>query len=303
MANRADRLIEQIQALAAEHQGTIGVAAKHLGTGEEIGFNADDRFPTASTMKSVLLYELYRQADAGQIDPARRIRFERSMLVPGSGVLQDMDPGAELTIKDYATLMIIVSDNTATDVIYDLVGREPVAATLKRLGMNDTHLPLGCWGMLAGLKNLDPNDRSLTYDDLVARLRESQPTLDCQAVAETPDNNLATPRDFVRLHEAIHNREGLSQTAQEAIIDILKRQKFGTIIPEPLPFGVQAAHKTGSLRGVRNDVGLVYAGDTTYAISLMSKGAPDEIASVRLLSRISALVYEHFVGPIPPPAA
>lgn len=294
-----NQAVERIQALTANFKGTVGVAAHDFDTGAEVLFNPDVVVPTASTMKSVLLYELYRQVDAGQIDPSMRITLEERHRVPGSGVLQDLDAGVAPTVKDIATLMITVSDNTATDMIYDLIGREAVAETLKRLGMNNTHLPLDTWELLAGLHNLDPNDPTLTYDRLKQVMASELAPWDCNALRETPDNDISTPRDMLRLQEAIFRGEGLSPESRDAIIDILKRQKLTMIIPEQLPFGVKAAHKTGTLRGVRNDVGLVFAGERTYAVALMSKGSPNMVASQRLLSDISRLIYECFIGPIP----
>lgn len=295
----AQATLERIIARAAGFPGTIGVAAKDLDTGEELAYNPDEVFPTASTMKTVLLYELYRQVDAGRIDPAMRITFEQRHLVPGSGVLQDLDFGLQPTVKDLATLMIVVSDNAATDIIYELVGRDAVAETLARLGMTRTHLPLNIWEMLAGLHDLDPRDPTLTYERFKQTMDEQEAPWDCAALRESPDNDVSTPRDMLRLQEAIFRGEGLSPESRAAIIDILRRQKLTTIIPEQLPFGVRAAHKTGSLRGVRNDVGLVFAGERTYAIALMSKRGPDRVDAQRRLSDISRIIYEHFIGPVP----
>ena len=113
-----DRSLNRIQELVASFDGVAGVAARDFDTGEEILFNAETIFPTASSFKTVLLYELFRQVDQGIIDPAARITFEDRQRVPGSGVLQDFDAGATQTIKDIATLMIVVSDNAGTDIIY-----------------------------------------------------------------------------------------------------------------------------------------------------------------------------------------
>jgi beta-lactamase class A len=90
--------------------GTIGIAARNFGSGEEIMLNPDTIFPTASTFKTVLLYELYRQVDQGKINPSERILIEDRHRVPGSGVIQDFEAGASLTIRDVATLMILISD-------------------------------------------------------------------------------------------------------------------------------------------------------------------------------------------------
>ncbi len=296
MRSAQGSVIDRIQELANGFNGVVGVAAHHFASGRDIRFNADVIFPTASTFKTVLLYELYRQIDDGKIDPNSRIVLEDSMRVPGSGVLQDLDAGASLTVKDVATLMIVVSDNSATDVIYNLIGLEPVAATLNRLGMHQTHLPLGCWGILSGLHDLDPNDPTLTYEDLKRRLGETESPWESNALKETPENDISTPNDMLILLKKIEQGEGLSTGAREAVIDILLRQKFSDRIPGLLPFGVRVAHKTGSVKGVRNDVGIVYAGDHKYAIALMSKRGESGVEATQLLAEISKLIYDDFVG-------
>ncbi|MBX6341167.1 MAG: serine hydrolase, partial [Thermomicrobiaceae bacterium] len=222
--------MERIAALASECDAVIGVAARDFGSGAEILFNADEVFPTASTFKTLLLYELYRQVDAGRIDPAARIRFEDRHRVPGSGVLQDLDAGPSLTVKDYATLMIVVSDNSATDIVYHLLGREAIAAAVRDLGMARTYLPLDTWGILCGLFDLDPRDPAVTYAALRERLMTEQAAWECAALRETPDNDVSTPRDMLRLLEAIERGEGLTAASRAAVIDILQRQKYTNII-------------------------------------------------------------------------
>ena len=145
MATTANDTMARIEAVAAGLSGTIGVAARNLNTGDEVFYNPDVIFPTASTMKMMFLYELYRQVDRGRIDPGMRIRWEDRLRVPGSGALQHLDAGFEMTVKDYATLMIILSDNAATDIIYDLVGRPEVAEAIRSLGLTSTHLPRDTW--------------------------------------------------------------------------------------------------------------------------------------------------------------
>lgn len=296
MSTEQSEALDQIRVLAESFDGVVGVAAKDFGSGTRLKYNAETIFPTASTFKTALLYELYRQVDQGIIDPAMRITFEDRQRVPGSGVLQDLDAGAMLTVKDIATLMIVVSDNAGTDIIYDLIGRAPVAATLARLGMTQTHLPLDCWEILAGMQNLDPADPSLTYDDLKRSLDETEAPWENSALNETPENDISTPNDLLHLVETIHKGDGLSAASRDAVIDILKRQKFAERIPALLPFGVQVAHKTGSIKGVRNDIGIVYAGSTTYGIALMSKRAENGVAATELLAKLSKVVYDAFVG-------
>ena len=290
--------MERIKALADGFEGVVGVAAKDFGTGSEIRFNDDVIFPTASTFKTVLLYEMYRQVDQGKVDPKSRFVLTDDMRVPGSGVLQDLDAGATLTIKDVAMLMITVSDNAGTDQIYKLIGHEPVSATLERLGMHHTYLPMGCWGILSKLHDLDPDDPNLTYDELNRLLHEKESGPDSFALKETPENDISTPSDMLILLEAIERGEGLSTSSRDAMFDIMRRQKYTDRIPGLLPFAARVAHKTGSIHGVRNDVGIVYYGDKKYAIALMSKRGEHGMDATRMLAEVSRAVFDEFVGPV-----
>jgi beta-lactamase class A len=297
----SEQVLQKIQSVVDDspYGGTIGISAKHFQTGEEIHLNPDEIFPTASTFKTILLYELYRQVDQGKVDPAKRITVEDRHRVPGSGVIQDLDSGASLTIRDVAMLMITISDNAGTDVIFDLLDKDAIQQAVSDLGMTSTSIPLPTWGLLCGLQNLDPSDPELTYEKLKELLRTTDAPWDANAFKETPDNDITSPRDMLRLHEAIEHGEGLSDAGREGVLDILKRQKLSERIPAHLPTGVVCAHKTGSLRGVRNDVGIVYPPDgTAYALSILVKGAPDGVAGTRLVGDVSKVIYEHYVGPI-----
>jgi beta-lactamase class A len=290
--------IQEIVDTTDPFSGTIGIAARHFQTGEEILLNADTIFPTASTFKTVVLYELFRQVDQGRIDLTRRIAIEDKHRVPGSGVIQDLDAGANLTIKDIATLMINVSDNSATDILFALLGKDAIQQAVKDLNMARTSIPIPTWVILSWMHNLDPDDPSLTYADLKKRLTTQDAPWDCKALSETPDNDITTPRDLLRLYEAIENGEGLSDSARDGILDILKRQKQSERLPARLPVGVIAAHKTGSIKGVRNDAGIIYAPDgTSYAVAIMTKGAEDGVAATRMVADVSKVIYEHYVGP------
>jgi beta-lactamase class A len=294
-------ILHQIQSVVDEstYGGTIGISARNFQTGEEIQLNPDTIFPSASTFKTVLLYELYRQVDAGKVDPADRIIIEDRHRVPGSGVIQDLDAGASFTIRDVATLMMVISDNAGTDIIFNLLGKDAIQQAVQDLGMTSTSIPMGTWGLLCGLHSLDPDDPTLTYESLKAKLKGIDAPWDSNAFRETPDNDITTPRDMVQLHVAIENGEGLSSAGRDAVLDIMKRQKLSERIPAHLPTGVVCAHKTGSLRGVRNDAGIVYAPDgTSYALAILVKGAPDGVAGTRLVGDVSKVIYEHYVGPI-----
>lgn len=278
--------------------GPVGVMVDHLDTDLKLEYNADERFPTASTMKTPLLYELYRQAEEGTIDLSERITTDYSNRVPGSGVLQNLDEGLQPTIRDIAELMIIVSDNWATDLLYERIGKDAMAATLKKLGLNDTFLPLTIREMFCTIAEVDPADTSVDYETLRQALKDATADPDNLAYSGDPRNDVSSPRDMVKLSRMIHEGQGISDESRESIIKILKHQNFGTVIPGRLPIDqeIETAHKTGSLRGVKADVGMVYSPRVNYCIAFMSKQQDDSAESTDRMARASRWIWDHLTA-------
>jgi beta-lactamase class A len=281
----------RIAAAASAVKGIVGVYAKDLASGAEIAHNADTVFPTASVMKIPILYELYRQVEAGTVDLGTRVTLGAEQMVPGSGILQDLDLGLSPTVKDLATLMITVSDNAATDLVLAQIDLASLAATLRGLGLTRTEIPLTVRALLYDTVGLDAANPEHTYELYLERSRAGVIDWNCRAYADE-GNNVSTPREMATLLELIERRQGLSTASCDAMIDIMKRQKYTDRIPRQLPEGTDVAHKTGSLRGIRNDAGIVYAPDGPYVISLFAKRLADPVAGVNALAEISQLVWE-----------
>ena len=119
-----DQFTTAMEGFYGSLSGIVGMKVQDLDTGLTLTWNEHEVFPTASTLKIPLLYELYRQADAGEVDLTERVTLLHSDRVPGSGVYQHLDEGLQPTYRDLAELMITVSDNWATDIIYRKLGRE-----------------------------------------------------------------------------------------------------------------------------------------------------------------------------------
>ena len=275
--------------------GPVGVMVRELGDGDRVlTWNHLETFPTASTLKVPLLYELFRQAGAGTVDLTERITLCHGDRTPGSGVLQHLDDGLALTLRDLAELMIIVSDNWATDILFDRLGKDQIDATLRDLGLTATHLPLTIRELFAALTGVGPTDPAVTYDALRQSLKDYEPGPDNVGLALDARNDVSTPADMVRLLTLIEQGHGISRDGRDRMIEMLRHQNFTAIIPHRLPTDqrIEVAHKTGSLRGIKNDVGLIHSPRVTYAIALMSRGQDDIPEVVDRMARASRWVWD-----------
>lgn len=276
--------------------GTVGVMVHMLGDDDRsLTYNHTDVFPTASTLKTPLLYELYRQAEAGKIDLTERVTLRHKDRTPGSGVLQDLDEGLQPTIRDLAELMIIVSDNWATDMIYERIGKDSMERTLRNLELDQTHIPMNIHELFSAMADVDPADPKVDYQFLKDYLKDYRPADDNVGFACDKRNDVSSPADMVRLMVLIDQGQGLSDESREGVLKILKDQNFGTIIPARLPNdeNIETAHKTGSLRGIKNDVGIVYSPKVNYAIAFMSKNQDDVPEAVDRMARASRWIWDY----------
>ena len=290
----SESVASEIARLAKEAGGSVGVAATQLSTGRHIAYHEDELFPTASVIKLPLLVTLYEDAQSGRIDLAERIVYREDTRVAGSGVLQYLDAGLAPTLRDLAVLMMTVSDNTATDLLLDRVTKERVEETMARYGLRSIRFPFDIREMLMELVDLDHRQPG-GYEELRRLLRLSVGSGGRSMLPEQADR--ATPADLCRLLELIGTNAILGAAGCDAVVELMKRIQSGTRIPGLLPKGTVVAHKTGSYRRLRNDVGIVYAPSGAYAIAICARELPrDNIEDDRALARISLAVWEEFSG-------
>ncbi len=282
-----------LQEAVSQVPGVVGVAARHLETGRSVECNADETFFTASTFKVPILAEVYRQVDAGTLDLSQRVELTDALRVPGSGVLRELDNGVAPTLHDLAMLMIIVSDNLATDILYHTAGRENINRTMADLGLTRTKLPMSCRDLLFSLAGLAVSESLDDFWEVSGRVEQGYRGLppDCDALNEEK-SDVSSPADMVRLLEVVHNGELLSGESRDGMLHILKRQKLRSIIPYYLPPDVISAHKTGGVYSVRCDVGIVWGKSGPYAVAIMAKRITDGTDLDPKLARISRLIYD-----------
>jgi beta-lactamase class A len=232
-------LEEQVDRRAQEFPGVAGISVKDLARGDGFAVRGDEEFPTASSIKIHILTQLLLREERGEIDLSERVLLTPEMDVSGSGVLTYLEGELELSWLDIAILMIIVSDNTATNLCIDLAGMEATNALLRDLGLERTTLR-----------------RKMQDQEAVARNVE----------------NVGTPNEFVKMLELLHSGRPTPGVAQRCLA-ILKKAKAGTLFSRVIPPTVPLANKPGGMDRVRCDAGIVYLPRRPYAMTIMTKFA------------------------------
>ncbi|CAK7029113.1 serine hydrolase [Tissierella sp.] len=269
-------LESRINAEVYNFSGRIGLYANDF-KGNIIEINSDDKFETASTIKVFVLAELYKQIHENKINPHKILKNEKENYVVGSGILRDLDYGVEMTAKSFATLMIIISDNIATNVLIDLLGIDNINNTCADLGLKDTIL---------------------------------HNKIDFEKYSKL---GTTTPRDYGRFFELLYKKELWSKEVSEEMIDILKKQHYNTILTRDLPQYfldsentgdeelISIASKSGSMDACRNDGGIVYTPYGGYVISLFTKDFVDNLyyndhESYRFGGKVSRLMFDQYIS-------
>jgi beta-lactamase class A len=241
--------------------GVLGVAILDLSSGKKILLHADEVFPQASSIKIAVLAELYRQAQAGKLKLTDLYTVQASDLVADSDIMNGLTPGVtRITLRDLATMMVAVSDNSATNVLIDRVGMENVNALMDSLGLAHT------------------------------RLRRKM--MDLKAAGEGREN-VSTPAEMMALLENLYRGKVLNREMTDDFFKMLSTHKQ-SFIPRDLPEGVKVANKQGELEGVRNDSAVVFVENRPYVICVMTTYLRHERDGEQAISRISAAAFSMF---------
>jgi len=294
-------LQKELERIAAGMEGTLGLAIRVPHAGDEFRINDQKLFPLASVFKIPLLVELYNQIERGKLrldDPVELTEADRTA---GSGVLKEFLPGARITVWDLAVLMMIVSDNMATDILYRMVdGRQTVTAQMRRLGLEQIAVPFDCAALLNACVGLDPYDRTpAVMAEAVRRLRANEYDLNSIAFEESLANNCTTAADMMELLTMIEQRKVVSPAACDGMIDIMLRQQLNQRIPLLLPQPAKVAHKTGTLGSTRNDAGIIYLpnGNPIIIAAFTSDVEPANWRQGDMaIAEVALTVYEAYMG-------
>lgn len=264
--------IEQIRQILEHHAASVtakfGIYFKDLVTGQEACLDADGVYPTASAYKVFVLAELLRQVREGTLRLDSRYPLCDLDKAIGSGVLRLMDDGLGATVRDYATLMMILSDNTATDFLFRLVGRENIIAhVLEPLSLTATKCDLTCTDSIAAYFDLPPKVRLTFVNGKGPNLRNAP-----AYVGALEHNNETSPREIAKMLELFYRNQWQGPELDGLAMEIMKACQTNSRIPFHLPNGTPVAHKTGTLDRVCNDAGIVFTPKGDYILSLFYNG-------------------------------
>jgi beta-lactamase class A len=297
-------LQERLNELAASFPGKVGVYVRNVETGETVAVQADDTYPMASTYKVAIMMQVFRQVDAGKISLDERVTLTQSDLRPGSGLFAYMTPGIAPTIHDLLLMMIVVSDNEATDILLKRVGAANVTATLRSLGIQNfrvdrpTEQIIGDW-----LGAADPQFRGksaaeiLAHPEAFAKLTQEQMDKAGQSLTDDPRDH-ASPRAMGELLEKIVKSEAASEKSCRDMLGIMQKQEHRGRISRYMG-DMTTATKSGTIGATTNDVGVLYVGkrhvviavDTIKANSLVQTNQAED-----LIGRIAKTTYDYFVA-------
>lgn len=241
--------------------GVMGVAILDLTDGHNYLLHGNDVFAQASSIKICVLAELYRQAQQGKLKLTDLYTVNAADLVQDSDIMGGLTPGVtKITLRDLATMMVAVSDNSATNVLIDRVGMENVNAWLDSLGLTHT------------------------------RLRRKM--MDLKAAAGGREN-VSTPSEMMALLEALYRGKVLNKDMTEDLFRVLATHK-DSWIPRDLPDDLKIANKPGSLEGVRNDSGIIFVEKRPYILCVMTTYLHRERDGEEAISRISLAAWRMF---------
>jgi beta-lactamase class A len=266
-----DSLDAAVRAEIASVLGNVWIYAKNLDTGATYSLRGDERVRTASTIKVPILVALYAEIADGKARWGQEVVVTKEKKVEGAGVLTEFADGTRITLRDAANLMIVVSDNTATNLVLDVVSSDTVNARMDALGLTKTR----------SVRKIGGGNPGKVNDDPVWRLYGL---------------GMSTPHEMVTLLERLERGEIVSPEASKEIIATLKREQYGDGIGRTL-YDVTVARKVGILDRLRSDIGIIYSRRGRIAMAITVDDMPEvhyspDNPGFLLISRLSVLLMD-----------
>src|SRR5689334_12862441 len=264
-------LDDQVKPIVASFKGKVSLFAKNLDTGDTYALNADERVRTASTIKIAVMIEAFARVAEGKAKWTDEVILTKEKKVSGSGILNELSDGLKLTLRDAVNLMMILSDNTATNLVLDVLTTDAVNARMESLGLKQIKImrKVGSGGESTAGK--DPENKKYGL-------------------------GMATPREMVLVMEKLERGEVISAAASKEMIDLMKREQGRNAIGRSL-WDVPMASKYGALDRLRSAVGILYTKNGRIAMAISCDDMPEIMGSVDntvylLMSRLSEVLVQ-----------
>lgn len=300
------RLEAELVRLAELAGGPMGVGVIHLETAREMYVNRGVRFPMASSYKVPIAVQLLTRVDRGELSLDSMIALQPWDLHPGSGTLTELfdDPGVILSLRNLLELMLLISDNSATDLVLEAAGgADAVTARMQALGIEGIEVNRPTITLIAdwvGVAELPPRERlgPGSYRDLFRAVPEDARREAAEAFNQDP-RDTATPEAMAALLAKIWRREALSDSLSTLLLDIMERSTTGRErLKGMLPPETRVAHKTGTIGGTTNDVGIIYlpheAGHVV-AVAFVKESAREIPERERAIAHVARAVHDYFI--------
>jgi beta-lactamase class A len=265
-----------VKAEITPFKGKVFLFAKNLDTGVTYSFNGDERVRTASTIKVAVMIEAFTRVAEGKAKWTDELVLTKAARYGGSGVLPELADGLRLTLRDCVNLMMIVSDNTASNMVLDYLTTDAVNARMNTLGFKDTRIMRRIGGGGESKEGKEPDNKRFGL-------------------------GATTPHEMVRILEKLEAGEIVSKAAAKEMIELMKREQARYAIGRTIP-DVSMASKYGALDALRSCVAIVYSKHGRIAIAITVDDMPEAIWSVDnpgylLMSRLSLILLEGLKSP------
>ena len=262
-------LDDQVKPIVASFKGKVSLFAKNLDTGETYGLNPDERVRTASTIKIAVMIEAFARVAEGKANWTDEVVLTKEKKVSGSGILNELSDGLRLTLRDAVNLMMILSDNTATNLVLDVLTTDAVNARMESLGFKQIKIMrrVGSGGESAAGKDAENKKFGL---------------------------GMATPHEMVLVMEKLERGQVITPATSKEMIELMKREQGRNAIGRSL-WNVPMASKYGALDRLRSAVGILYTKNGKIAMAISCDDMPETMWSVDnpaylLMSRLSEVI-------------
>ena len=249
---------KKIEKIISQVEGNVCINFYDLNKNNGFSVNGDKKVLSASMIKLLILAELMKKIFENKFSLSDTVMMANFMKIGGDGVLKELNTGHHFTLKELATLMIIVSDNQATNILIDFLGMENINQLGKELDLKETFL---------GRKMMDAEARKKGYD------------------------NYTCADDISLLLKLIYQEKLINKEASQLMLDILLRQQQGERLQRYLPTDIKIAHKCGDLDNLENDGGIIWLGDRAYILVVLTNGMPN-LQCKQIIGKISKFVYD-----------